>query len=184
MERLRISEIPYAIFFYNPNIHPRREYELRKNENIEFANKHGIKFFDGDYDYKRWFEAAKGMENEPERGRRCTMCFDMRLEKTAEFAAKNNFPIFATSLGISRWKNMEQVNNAGIKAGEKYGVKFWDFNWRKGGGSQRMIEISKKEQFYMQEYCGCSYSLRDAHEWRIKQGREKIVLGSKYYGKE
>ena len=177
-----ISEIAYSIYFYNPNIHPLREYEIRKEENIRFAQKHGIEFIDADYDPKNWFAQAKGMEFDPERGPRCSMCFFMRLEKSAEYAAANNFPVLATSLGISRWKNLEQVNSAGRSAASKWGIEFWDFNWRKGGGSQRMISISKREKFYMQQYCGCSYSLRDANLWRKQQGREAIKIGVDFYG--
>jgi len=183
MEALLASEIDYTIFFYNPNIHPRREYELRKDENIAFAEKHNIPFVDCDYDTDNWFARAKGMEWEPERGKRCTMCFDMRFERTALYAHEHGFPVITSSLGISRWKNMEQINQSGLRAAEPYpDVQYWTFNWRKGGGSQRMIEISKREHFYMQEYCGCIYSLRDTNAWRLKNGRGKIKLGVMYYG--
>ena len=183
MEALLASEIDYTIFFYNPNIHPRREYELRKDENIAFAEKHNIPFVDCDYDTDNWFARAKGMEWEPERGKRCTMCFDMRFERTALYAHEHGFPVITSSLGISRWKNMNQINESGIRAAEPYpDVQYWTFNWRKGGGSQRMIEISKREHFYMQEYCGCIYSLRDTNAWRLKNGRGKIKLGVMYYG--
>ena len=125
------------------------------------------------------------MEKEPERGIRCTMCFDMRFVKTAEYAAKNGFDVISSSLGISRWKNMNQINDSGIRAASLFpGIEYWTFNWRKKGGSQRMLEISKREKFYMQEYCGCSYSLRDTNKWRMENGREKIKLGVKYYGDE
>src|SRR5476651_1889416 len=98
MERLLEAGIDYTIFFYNPNIHPIEEYEIRKNENIRFAEKHNIPFVDGDYDRDEWFTRAKGMENEPERGIRCTMCFDMRFERTALYAHENDFSIFTSSL--------------------------------------------------------------------------------------
>jgi predicted adenine nucleotide alpha hydrolase (AANH) superfamily ATPase len=81
MEALIASDIEFTIYFYNPNIHPRKEYDLRKEENIRFAEKHNIPFIDADYDVDHWFELAKGMEHEPEKGIRCTMCFDMRFEK-------------------------------------------------------------------------------------------------------
>ena len=80
---------------------------------------------------------------------------------------------------------MQQVNSCGIRAAEKYpDIIFWDFNWRKGGGSQRTVEISKREQFYQQEYCGCIYSLRDSNTWRREHGRETIKIGTKFYGIE
>ena len=185
MEALLASGIDYTIYFYNPNIHPRREYMLRKEENIRFAQQHGIAFIDCDYDTENWFERAKGREWEPERGKRCTMCFDMRFEKTAQYAHEHGFPVFTSSLGISRWKNMNQINDCGERAAAKYpGLIYWTFNWRKKGGSARMIEISKRERFYMQEYCGCVYSLRDTNAWRLSKGREKIKIGTMFYGED
>lgn len=155
---------------------------MRKDENKRFADKHHIPFIDDDYNTEDWFARAKGMEDEPERGIRCTMCFDMRFERTALYAYEHGFPLITSSLGISRWKNMEQINDCGLRAAAHYpGIDYWTFNWRKQGGSQRMIEISKREEFYQQEYCGCVYSLRDTNRWRRENGRERIKLGEKYY---
>lgn len=182
MEALQASGIDYTIFFYNPNIHPKREYLIRKEENIRFAQKHNIPFIDADYDTDNWFERAKGMENEPERGIRCTMCFDMRFARTALYAAEHGFSVISSSLGISRWKDMQQINECGRRAAEPYeNMHYWDYNWRKKGGSARMIEISKREQFYQQEYCGCIYSLRDTNKHRKSQGRDVIKIGILYY---
>ena len=182
MEAVAASDIDTTIYFYNPNIHPKEEYEIRKDENIRFAEKLGFDFIDADYDKDNWFERIKGLENEPERGKRCTVCFDMRFERTALYAHENNFKIFATTLGISRWKDLEQINNSGLKAAKRYNsLDFWDFNWRKQGGSSRMLEISKKEKFYKQEYCGCVYSLRDTNKWRKSRGREIIKRGINFY---
>ena len=125
------------------------------------------------------------MEYELERGIRCTMCFDMRFERTALFAYENGFKVISSTLGVSRWKNMDQINDCGIRAASKYPeMSYWTFNWRKGGGSQRMIEVSKREHFYQQEYCGCIYSLRDTNRWRLGNNRETIKIGEKYYGEE
>ena len=182
MEAVAASGIETTIYFYNPNIHPKEEYEIRKDENIRFAEKLGFDFIDADYDKDNWFERVKGLEDEPERGERCTVCFDMRFERTALYAYENNFKIFATTLGISRWKDLEQINNSGLKAAKRYNsLGFWDFNWRKQGGSSRMLEISKKEKFYKQEYCGCVYSLRDTNKWRKSRGREIIKRGINFY---
>ncbi|MFZ4210718.1 epoxyqueuosine reductase QueH [Pantoea endophytica] len=182
MEAMLASGIDYTIFFYNPNIHPLKEYELRKEENIRFAEQFGVPFVDADYDKDNWFERARGMEWEPERGVRCTMCFDMRFERTALYAHENGFPVITSSLGISRWKNMQQINDCGVRAAAHYpDMLYWEFNWRKGGGSSRMIEISKRERFYQQEYCGCIYSLRDSNRHRVASGRERIELGVQYY---
>ena len=183
MEAIMASDIEFTIFFYNPNIHPKKEYEIRKEENIRFADKLNIPIIDADYDTDNWYERAKGMEYEPERGKRCTMCFDMRFERTALYAFENGFDTISSSLGISRWKNFDQINDCGLRAVEPYeGVSYWTFNWRKKGGSARMLEISKRERFYMQEYCGCAYSLRDTNQWRLANGRERIKIGEKYYG--
>jgi len=183
MEAMQASGIDYTIFFYNPNIHPEREYRLRKDENVRFAKTHGVRFVDGDYDTDNWFARAKGMEREPERGARCTMCFDMRFERTALYAHENGFSVMTSSLGISRWKNMEQINASGRRAAGHYeGLSYWDYNWRKGGGAARMIEISKRERFYQQEYCGCVYSLRDTNRHRRDTGRQPIKIGTQFYG--
>lgn len=115
MEAIMASRIEFSIFFYNPNIHPKKEYELRKDENIRFAEKHNIPFINADYDVDNWFERAKGMEWEPEKGIHCTMCFDMRFERTPLYAAENGFDVISSSLRISHWKNMEQINNSGVK---------------------------------------------------------------------
>lgn len=183
MEALHEAGVRYAIYFYNPNIHPQKEYLLRKDENIRFAQAHNIEFIDADYDPKAWFSRAKGMEDEPERGIRCDMCFSMRFEHTARYAAENGYTLFSSSLGISRWKDFAQINRAGVAAAKTQpNLAYWTFNWRKGGGAQRMLDISKREQFYQQEYCGCAYSLRDTNNKRKAQARDVIRIGQKYYG--
>lgn len=182
MERMVESGLDLTLFFYNPNIHPKKEYEIRKAENIRFCEKMNIPFVDANYDVQNWFAKAKGMEFEPERGIRCTMCFDMRFEETAAYAAANGFKVFTSSLGISRWKNMNQINDCGIRAANHFDdLQYWTFNWRKDGGSGRMYDIAKRERFYKQEYCGCIYSLRETNDWREQNGREKIAIGEEYY---
>ncbi len=183
MEAVAASGIDTTVYFYNPNIHPIEEYELRKEENKRYCEALNFKFIDADYDKDNWFDRVKGLEDEPERGERCTKCFDMRFERSALFAHENNFSLFATTLGISRWKDLDQVNNSGLRASKRYdNLTFWDFNWRKQGGSSRMIEISKREEFYQQEYCGCVYSLRDTNKWRKENNRPRIKRGEKFYG--
>ncbi len=185
MEALLDSAIDFSIFFYNPNIHPVDEYLIRKNENITFAEKHNIPFIDADYDKDNWFLRIKGMEWEPERGKRCTACFDMRFERTALYAHEHGFPVISSALGISRWKDMNQINEAGVRAAARYpDLTYWTYNWRKNGGSARMYEIAKRENFYQQEYCGCVYSLRDTNLWRKKNERQRIKIGVNYYSAE
>lgn len=185
IEAMAASGLDITIYFYNPNIHPREEYDIRKNENIRFAEKLGLPFIDADYDTTNWFARVRGMEWEPEKGKRCTECFDMRFERTALYAHENGFSMYTSCLGISRWKDFDQINGCGHRAAERYnGVTYWDYNWRKGGGSSRMLDISKRENFYQQQYCGCVYSLRDRNKWHVSKGREKIELGVHYYGTE
>ena len=185
MEALIASGIDFTIFFYNPNIHPKQEYEIRKQENIAFAEKHSIPFIDADYDKLNWFERVKGLEWEPERGKRCSACFDMRFERTALYAHENDFPVISSSLGISRWKDFDQINNSGVTAASRYpNVTYWTYNWRKNGGAARMYEIAKREEFYKQEYCGCVYSLRDTNNWRKQNSRDRVHIGVNYYGKD
>lgn len=159
IEALHASDIDFTVYFYNPNIHPFEEYEKRKKENARFAEKLGVPFIDADYDPDMWFARIKGLEAEPERGKRCTECFGLRLERSALYAHENGFPILTSSFGISRWKDMNQVNASGERAAARYtDVIYWDYDWRKGGGSVRMIEIAKRENFYRQQYCGCTFS--------------------------
>ncbi|WP_407659030.1 epoxyqueuosine reductase QueH [Lyticum sinuosum] len=182
IETMHAAGLEITIFFYNPNIHPKKEYEIRKKENISFANKLKLNFIDADYDVQNWFSRAKGMEMEPERGIRCTMCFDMRFARTALYAYENNYKVFTSSLGISRWKDMNQINNSGIKAASVYpDITYWTYNWRSNGGAERMYKIAKRENFYKQEYCGCIYSLRDTNDWRVSRDRNPIIIGKEYY---
>src|SRR5271156_1091885 len=182
MEQMLANGIELSIFFYNPNIHPKKEYEIRKEENIRFAEKMRIPFIDADYDVDNWFARARGMEHEPERGIRCTACFDMRFERTALYAHEHDFKVITSSLGLSRWKDMNQINGCGVRAANRYeGMQYWTHNWRKKGGSARMYEISKREEFYQQEYCGCVYSLRDTNLHRTRKGLNRIEMGKNYY---
>lgn len=165
LEGMKASGLDVTVFFYNPNIHPREEYEKRKAEIVAFAAKIRVPFIDADYDTENWFARVKGLENEPERGKRCSVCFDMRLDQAARYAKANGFPFIATSLSISRHKNQEQVHEAGHAAAARFdGVRFWDYNWRAKGGADRGAALAKQEGFYRQNYCGCAYSLRNKSE--------------------
>jgi predicted adenine nucleotide alpha hydrolase (AANH) superfamily ATPase len=182
MEMLIDSDIDFTVFFYNPNIHPREEYEIRKEESIRFSQKMGIPFVDADYDTVNWFDHVKGWEEEPERGKRCSVCFDMRFERTAQYAQEHGFKVFTSTVGISRWKDMDQVNECGTRVASRYPeLEYWTHNWRKKGGATREYEIAKRENFYKQEYCGCIYSLRDSNLWREQHNRPKIERGEQFY---
>ncbi|MGI9307076.1 MAG: epoxyqueuosine reductase QueH [Gammaproteobacteria bacterium] len=184
IDALLASGIAPAVFFYNPNIHPQEEYDLRKRENIRFCENRGVEFIDADYDLDNWFLRVRGLENEPERGRRCTACFDMRFERAALYAAENGFAVMSSTLAISRWKDMAQINACGMRAAARWpALSYWDFNWRKNGGSDRMVELAKREKFYQQEYCGCVYSLRDTNQRRRREGRLRVERGVRFYGR-
>jgi len=159
METLKNSNIRCTVFFYNPNIDNRDEYEKRKTENIKYAKKLNIPFIDADYDNINWANTIKGYENEPERGKRCSLCFEMRLQGTARYASDNGFKAFTSSLGISRWKDFKQITECGIEVAKHYPeLNYWTYNWRKKGGTDKMAQISKIENFYRQQYCGCIFS--------------------------
>ncbi len=170
METLKENALDFAVFYYNPNIDTRNEYEKRKEQNKRFAEKLGVPFLDADYDNDNWLVRVKGLEDEPERGKRCTECFLMRLERTALYAHENGFSVIATSLGLSRWKDMDQVNACGHQAASRYqGLKYWDYNWRQKGGSERSLAVTKREGFYRQTYCGCIYSRREYEKRRAER---------------
>ena len=163
LQRMIESGIEPTVYFYNPNIYPREEYERRKAEVIRYAQKRNIPCVDADHDADQWFEHVKGHEEDPERGERCDLCFEMRLGKAAAYATGNGFKVFTTSLGISRWKDLAQVNRAGEKAAASFpGLIYWAQNWRLQGGQEQMNLITEEENFYRQRYCGCLYSLRES----------------------
>ena len=159
IEALLAAKVNPIVFFYNPNIDSLEEYEKRCKDVEVFSKMKNVKFIKGDYDDLLWQESIKGLEAEPEGGDRCKQCFFMRLKKSCEVANEQGINIVATSLGISRWKNLDNVNVAGNNATELFSdIIFWPENWRKSGGSQKMYEISKQQGFYRQTYCGCRYS--------------------------
>lgn len=162
-----------VIYYYNPNIYPREEYEIRKNESKRHAENLGIRWIDDDWCHDTWQHAVCGLENEPERGRRCEQCFYHRLLATARKAQELGIRYFATTLASSRWKNLEQINRAGHLAAERSNseavfqqsgltapaVHFWAQNWRKDGLQERRNELLREYGFYNQQYCGCEYSM-------------------------
>lgn len=150
-----------TIFYCNPNIYPHDEYMKRKEECRRYAEGLGLDIIDDDYDHEAWLCQVKGLENEPERGNRCLECFRMRLGRTAQYAHLHGFDTIATTLASSRWKSLEQIEQAGNEACTSYpDVAFWAKNWRKGGLQQRRCEIIKEMNFYNQTYCGCEFSIR------------------------
>ncbi|MDD3149472.1 MAG: epoxyqueuosine reductase QueH [Candidatus Gastranaerophilales bacterium] len=145
-------------FFYNPNIHPQNEHDIRLNEFIDYCNKRKYELVVPKSNPNEWFCQIKGLENEPEKGKRCEICFDMRLKKTAEYAKNNGFQYFTTVLSISPHKNANLINEIGKKLEEKFGVKFLEVDFKKKNGFKKSIEISRQYGLYRQDYCGCIYS--------------------------
>lgn len=150
-----------TIYYCNPNIYPLEEYHIRKDECTRYAQALGLDIIDADYDHEAWRCTVQGLEGEPERGGRCLQCFKLRLRDTARYAHEHGFPLITTTLASSRWKSLEQINEAGRYAVTPYpDVTWWDKNWRKGGLSERRIQIIKEYGFYNQQYCGCEFSMR------------------------
>ena len=152
-----------TVFYYNPNIYPDEEYFHRVKEQqrfiSEFPTKHPVSFIEGDFEKDRFYsEVAKGLEKEPERGARCTKCFELRLGETAKRAAAEGMDYFATTLTISPMKDVELLNTIGAAMGQRYGVEYLATEFRKKNGYLRSTQISKEYDMYRQDYCGCVYS--------------------------
>ena len=161
IECLLENRLEPTVFYFNPNIYPQAEYERRKAENIRYVKSLQLPFIDGDYDHDGWKAKVQGLENEPERGRRCLVCFKFRMEATAQYAAEHGFTVFTTTLASSRWKDLNQIAEAGHHAASLYpNLTFWAQNWRKGGLSDRRNELIRQHQFYNQQWCGCEYSTK------------------------
>ena len=160
-----------TIFYYNPNIFPREEYEIRKNESQRHAESLGLRWIDGDYDHESWLGDVCGLEGEPERGRRCELCFTLRLTRAAKEAKALGIKYFTTTLASSRWKSLEQIERAGHLAEQAVdGTVFWAQNWRKGGLYERRNQLLREFAFYNQQYCGCEFSMRQRTDVRISNG--------------
>ncbi|MBN1347851.1 epoxyqueuosine reductase QueH [candidate division KSB1 bacterium] len=166
IERLR-DEYDITLFFYNPNIHPAEEYYLRLRELQQLADKLNLPCQPADYDCEDWFNWIKGLESDPEGGRRCEVCFHKRLEKTAQIAASEGFDMFATVLTVSPHKNAQLINLIGSQLGIKYQVPFLEANFKKKDGFKRSLELCRQFGLYRQDYCGCIFS-RNEREIRKK----------------
>lgn len=159
IECLMQHDVRPTVYYFNPNIYPLEEYLTRKNECSRYAMSLGLDIVDADYDHEGWLRLVQGLEHEPERGGRCLECFKMRLRATARYAHDHGFTVVTTTLASSRWKSLEQINQAGRWAVEPYPeVTWWDRNWRKGGLSERRAAIIREYAFYNQRYCGCEFS--------------------------
>ena len=153
-----------TILYYNPNISPIEEYNKRKEEQIKLINKidkiGNINIIDCDYDNDIYERKIKGYEKCPERGARCTICFNLRLEKAAKIAKENNYDYFCSTLTVSPYKNAPLINQIGEKLSKQYDIKWLYSDFKKADGYKKSIELSKKYNLYRQDYCGCKYSKR------------------------
>ncbi len=168
-----------TVLFYNPNLYPEEEYEKRANEEMrlieEMNSRFGykIKLKVENFDSSEFYTKIKGLEDCREGGERCKKCFELRLEKTAEYAKKYGFDFFTTTLTISPLKNAQVLNEVGQIAGEKYGAVFLPSDFKKKGGYQRSIVLSKEYGLYRQNYCGCVFSKREREGSLRSQVRSK-----------
>lgn len=151
-----------TILYYNPNIYPYDEYLKRKQEQIKLINEidysNNLDIMDCDYDNDLYEKCIIGLENEPERGNRCMVCYNLRMEKTAKMAKEYNYDYFCTTLSVSPYKNAEWINEIGEKLQNKYNINWLYSDFKKKDGYKQSILLSKKYNLYRQDYCGCIYS--------------------------
>ncbi len=161
-------------FFYNPNIHPRKEYDKRLEEAKRVASVLDFEIIEGPYEESRWKKITAKFKKEPEKGRRCDICYALRLAKTAEKAAESGFDKFATVMSLSPWKKAGVMNKIGKMFGKRFRIEFLEANFKKKDGFKKSVELSKRHELYRQDYCGCVYSNRgqDMHS-PINTGKNK-----------
>lgn len=156
------NNIRPVVYFFNPNITPYEEYAIRRDESRRHAQSLGIEWVEGPYGHDEWLSYVSGLEDEPERGARCLMCFKMRLLHSARAAQRMGAGCLTTTLASSRWKSQQQLDEAGAFVERETGLVFWHQNWRKDGLSERRAALLREFAFYNQTYCGCEFSLRQA----------------------
>ena len=145
----------FSVLFYNPNIKPELEYRKRCDENKRVCEKYGVNFIELEYDNERWCELTLGLEHLPERQKRCSICFGMRLKRAFEYAKENGFDAVASVLGVSRYKDLKQVNDVACEEAKRAGMPYIEIEGRKGGMQELRNELIKELCLYNQKYCGC-----------------------------
>lgn len=161
IESLAKDGVRPVVFFSNSNIESREEYDKRLAELRRYCTLFDLELVDDTYDHEDWLRFIKGLEGEPERGKRCQKCFEYRLRRAAAYAAGHGLDKLTTSLASSRWKSLEQVDAAGTQACSLVSnVDWWNMNWRKGGLQERRSAIIREQNFYNQTFCGCEFSHR------------------------
>lgn len=168
-----------TVFYYNPNISPKEEYTLRIEEIKrfvqEFKSENEITLIEGKYEPERFFQVVKGLEQEPEGGKRCEQCFKLRLSEAAKLAKELNADYYTTTLSISPLKNAELLNRIGKEEGEAVGITHLPSDFKKKGGYARSIELSKEYNLYRQNFCGCVYSLQEAKAREAKRKESELL---------
>lgn len=149
-----------VVFFCNPNIYPEEEYLRRRDELIRYCDEMGNKYIIDDYEPEKWRAFINGLEEEPEKGKRCDKCFQYRLEKSAQKAKELGIKVFTTTLSVSPHKVSKNIFNAGESSAKIYGLEFLAKDFKKQNGFLKTMEIAKKNNFYRQDYCGCEFSIR------------------------
>lgn len=164
---LELLEQQYEItaFFYNPNITEKEEYEKRVAELRRFTKEalfaQEVTVQEGSYEPALFFEMARGLEKEPERGKRCYKCYELRMREAAAYAKAHGFDLFTTTLSISPHKNAAWINEIGGRLAEEFEIGYLHSDFKKKNGYARSIELSKEYGLYRQNYCGCVFSRRD-----------------------
>lgn len=149
-----------VVYFYNPNIYPDIEYQKRLDAQQTLCKHFNCELITGDYEPERYYDFVKGLENEPEKGKRCQKCFELRLEKSAQKAKELSIKEFTTSMVISPHKDFEKISQIGAQIAEKYSLNYLSINFRKQDGFLKTNQISKSLNLYRQNYCGCKFTLR------------------------
>lgn len=159
-------------FFYDPNIHPYSEYYLRLLDVKRSCKLLGIELIEGEYDTDGWLNAVKGYENEPEKGKRCSICFDNRFETSARKTKELSERIFTSTLLTSPKKSLTQLKNSGDYLAKKYGIKFIAPDYRSKQGTQEQNILAKQDKLYRQDYCGCLFGLTKQREYQDRLADE------------
>jgi len=152
------NQYDLTVFFYNPNIFSEEEYLKRKAEVVRVCTEWEVPMVDMDYEWEKWNENVKGLESEPEGGKRCVACFAMRLRRTVEYARENGFQMFCTTLTSGRNKKAEIINPIGLELGREFGVEFFVADWKTCGRQEKSRKMVDERGIYRQNYCGCVYS--------------------------
>lgn len=184
IERL-VADYDLCVFYYNPCITDEEEYRKRREEQIRFIQAFNrdqqnivhVSYLDGDYDPNAYLALVKGWEAEPEGGRRCEICFRMRLTETARMAKSRHFPLFTTTLSVSPHKDFACLARVGKEVAARYGVEFLAIDFKKKAGFQRSVQLARAYGLYRQNYCGCRFSKRDGPDLSRQEQADSFSVG-------